>query len=64
MRVCVLSVASVVMAGRRWMIKAMKDSTSDWFVSYCLQSLLFSEILKPQPEPPCPESYATDGVKR
>ncbi|GAB0199382.1 grainyhead-like protein 3 [Grus japonensis] len=27
------------------------------------ESLLFSDILKPQPEPPCPESYATDSVK-
>ncbi|KAM6335137.1 LOW QUALITY PROTEIN: grainyhead-like protein 3 homolog [Alca torda] len=25
------------------------------------RSLLFSDILKPQPEPTCPESYATDG---
>lgn len=62
MRVRVLSVASVVMSGG--MNKAMEDSTSDWFVSICLQSLLFSEILKPQPEPPCPESYTADGVKR
>lgn len=64
MRVHDLSVASVVMSGRRWMDKVMKDSTSDCFASTCLQSLLFSDILKPQPEPPCPESYATDGVKR
>lgn len=64
MSVHVLSVASVVMSGRRWMDKAMKDSTFDCFVFTCLQSLLFSDILKPQPEPPCPESYATDGVKR
>ncbi|XP_065553739.1 grainyhead-like protein 3 homolog [Lathamus discolor] len=27
------------------------------------ESLLFSDILKPQPEPPCPESYTADGVK-
>ncbi|XP_021230967.1 grainyhead-like protein 3 homolog isoform X3 [Numida meleagris] len=27
------------------------------------ESLLFSDILKPQPELPCPESYPTDGVK-
>ncbi|NXK66564.1 GRHL3 protein, partial [Sylvietta virens] len=27
------------------------------------ETLLFSDILKPQPEPPCPESYPTDGVK-
>lgn len=46
------------------MDKAMKDSTFDWFVSSCLQSLLFSDILKPQPEPPCPEGYTADGVKR
>lgn len=59
-----LSVVSVVMSRRRWMDKAMKDSTFDWFVSSCLQSLLFSDILKPQPEPPCPEGYTADGVKR
>lgn len=35
-----------------------------WVVCSCLQTLLFSDILKPQPEPPCPESYPTDGVKR
>uniref|UniRef100_A0A8D2NEI7 Grh/CP2 DB domain-containing protein n=1 Tax=Zonotrichia albicollis TaxID=44394 RepID=A0A8D2NEI7_ZONAL len=28
-----------------------------------LQTLLFSDILKPQPEAPCPESYPSDGVK-
>uniref|UniRef100_A0A8C9F323 Grainyhead like transcription factor 3 n=1 Tax=Pavo cristatus TaxID=9049 RepID=A0A8C9F323_PAVCR len=27
------------------------------------ESLIFSDILKPQPEPPCSESYPTDGVK-
>uniref|UniRef100_A0A8C6JFT5 Uncharacterized protein n=1 Tax=Melopsittacus undulatus TaxID=13146 RepID=A0A8C6JFT5_MELUD len=27
------------------------------------ESLLFSDILKPQPEPPCSESYTADGVK-
>ncbi|KAL2296087.1 hypothetical protein Nmel_017621 [Mimus melanotis] len=27
------------------------------------ETLLFSDILKPQAEPPCPESYPTDGVK-
>lgn len=64
MRVHVLSVAPAVMSGRRWMDKSVKDSASDCFISACLQSLLFSDILKPQPEPPCPESYATDGVKR
>lgn len=52
-----------MVSGRRWMGKPMRDSASD-LCFLCHQTLLFSDILKPQPEPPCPESYPTDGVKR
>ncbi|NXY10440.1 GRHL3 protein, partial [Pteruthius melanotis] len=47
---------SLPMAQQRW----QPDST---FKEDPQESLLFSEILKPQPEPPCPESFPTDGVK-
>ncbi|XP_059724810.1 grainyhead-like protein 3 homolog isoform X4 [Haemorhous mexicanus] len=43
-------------AQQRW----QPDST---FKEDPQETLLFSDILKPQPEPPCPESYPTDGVK-
>uniref|UniRef100_A0A8C4TPK6 Grainyhead like transcription factor 3 n=1 Tax=Falco tinnunculus TaxID=100819 RepID=A0A8C4TPK6_FALTI len=46
----------VVPPQQRW----QPDST---FKEDPQESLLFSDILKPQPEPPCPETYATDGVK-
>uniref|UniRef100_A0A8C3VED2 Grainyhead like transcription factor 3 n=1 Tax=Catharus ustulatus TaxID=91951 RepID=A0A8C3VED2_CATUS len=43
-------------AQQRW----QPDST---FKEDPQETLLFSEILKPQAEPPCPESFPTDGVK-
>ncbi|NXD28025.1 GRHL3 protein, partial [Spelaeornis formosus] len=43
-------------AQQRW----QPDST---FKEDPQETLLFSDILKPQAEPPCPESYPTDGVK-
>ncbi|KAM4757917.1 grainyhead-like protein 3 homolog isoform X1 [Corvus hawaiiensis] len=43
-------------AQQRW----QPDST---FKEDPQETLLFSDILKPQPEPPCPESYPTEGVK-
>ncbi|NXO72667.1 GRHL3 protein, partial [Phainopepla nitens] len=43
-------------AQQRW----QPDST---FKEDPQEALLFSDILKAQPEPPCPESYPTDGVK-
>ncbi|XP_063275139.1 grainyhead-like protein 3 homolog isoform X1 [Prinia subflava] len=47
---------SLPLAQQRW----QPDST---FKEDPQETLLFSDILKPQPEPPCPESYPTDGVK-
>ncbi|NXQ36447.1 GRHL3 protein, partial [Alaudala cheleensis] len=43
-------------AQQRW----QPDST---FKEDPQETLLFSDILKAQPEPPCPESFPTDGVK-